>query len=115
MHTIESLLEKEKQVREALTEAENTYKRDSLAIRVELGKLFAKERARSGLSVFQMAVMLGTNRMKVFSVENSEKVPNPFSSQAIADMVKAAKMIADICEVQPIKPIRKGRPVKFKV
>jgi len=114
MNILESLLEKEAQARAALTEAENKYKEDSLTIRVELGKLLAKERSRAGLSVLHMAAMLGTNRMKVFSCENPEKVPNPFSVQAIAEMIQAAKKVADFCESSQFKPIKRGRPPKHK-
>lgn len=114
MDTLETLLEKEAQARAALTEAENKYKEDSLAVRVELGKLLSKERSRADLSVLHMAAMLGTNRMKVFSCENPEKVPNPFSAQAIAEMIQAARKVADFCEMTQFKPIKRGRPPKHK-
>lgn len=114
MKTIDTLLADEAEAQATLRQAEEDYKKTSLSLRVQIGRLFAAERARANLSVFQMAVMLGTNRMKVFATENPDKVPNPFSVQMMADMLEGARKAADACEAMGVKPVRKGRPAKFK-
>lgn len=114
MKDISTLIEDEKEAQAALKKAEMEYKRTSLEIRTQIGAMFAQERLRAGLSVFQFSVMLGTNRMKVFSVENPEKVPNPFSVETMVEMLEAARKVADACESMNIKPVKRGRPAKFK-
>lgn len=109
---IEELMNEEYQARADLLEAQETYKNESLAIRIKLGALFREKRLSVGITQEHAAALLGVVRQKVFSIENPDKVPNPFGTETYCEMLEC---LGKLVKVLPGFPkVRRGRPIGWK-
>jgi DNA-binding XRE family transcriptional regulator len=112
MQTIEELLNQEYQARADLLEAQETYKNESLAIRMKLGAIFRDKRLSVGFSQQHAAALLGVCRQKVFAIENPDKVLNPFGTETYCEMLNC---FAKLVEIMPGFPkVRRGKPLGWK-
>jgi len=101
---LQNLLEQEYQLRADLREAEETYKKETLKIRCQIGTQIRATRESCGLNVAQAARLLGCVRQKLFSSENPEKVPNPFSVSELLDTLQAVEKLAEALSSVPKIP-----------
>lgn len=106
---LKSLLEQEYQHRANLREAEETYRKASLVIRVELGRILAAERDRAGLSRQRLSILLGCSIQKIFAAECPDKVNNPYSVPVMLDLIEQARKVADYCQNNPLPVAKRGR------
>jgi hypothetical protein len=112
MKNIEELLSQEYQARADLLEAQETYKNESLAIRMKLGAMFRDKRLSVGITQEHAAALLGVVRQKVFSIENPDKVLNPFGTETYCEMLNC---LGKLVEIMPGFPkVRRGRPIGWK-
>ena len=112
MQNIEELLNQEYQARADLLEAQENYKNESLQIRIKLGVMFREKRLSVGIAQEHAAALLGVSRQKVFSVENPDKVQNPFSVETYCEMLKCFGKLAEIIHAMP--KTRRGKPIGWK-
>lgn len=112
MQNIEELMNQEYQARADLLEAQETYKKESLQIRIKLGAIFREKRLSVGITQEHTAALLGVSRQKVFSVENPDKVPNPFGTETYCEMLEC---LGKLVKVLPGFPtVRRGKPIGWK-
>lgn len=106
---LKSLLEQEYQHRANLREAEETYRKASLGVRIELGRILAAERDRAGLSRQRLSILLGCSIQKIFAAECPDKVNNPYSVPVMLDLIEQARKVADYCQNNPLPVAKRGR------
>lgn len=107
MNDVDQLIQEEYNARANLREAEEEYRLASLEVRQKLGRVFAAKREAMGFSQLQCAALIGVVRQKIFSIENPEKVPNPFSVSSHCEMLKALDTLAGIAHAIP--KVKRGR------
>jgi DNA-binding XRE family transcriptional regulator len=112
MKNMEELMKREYQARANLLEAQEAYKNESLSIRKEMGAIFREKRLALDLSQEHAAALVGVVRQKVFSIENPDKVTNPFGADTYCEMLNCIDKLAEIMPRMP--KVRRGRPIGWK-
>ena len=112
MQNIEEIVAEENQAKENLLKAQEAYKMASLNVRKKLGAIFTSKRESLGFNMSFCSGLLGVFYQKVFSIENPEKVPNPFGVDTYLEMLRAIDDLSKIAHTLP--KVRKGRLIRGK-